>query len=186
MKKQKINFLLALIALTSLSFSSMDVKAQSFEMGDVDLNVQLGLGSTWYLGTYYSQVLPYISVSGDYALIDKWGPGIFGVGAIVGVVRYKWDWIYDDLKYTYFSFAPRATYHYQFVDKLDTYAGLVTGVEFVVVNDANSTYKENTGVNPIFSAFAGVKYYFTDNIAVMSEIYAYDIATFNAGICFKF
>ncbi|MBN2523850.1 MAG: hypothetical protein JXB24_11300 [Bacteroidales bacterium] len=193
MKKLKKSILITIAALFALSFTSSDLNAQSFEKGDIDVNFQVGFGTAWYYGTYYKMGLPFISVAGDYALKDDWGPGVFGVGAILGVstVKTRWDYgIYEyGYKYTHFSIAPRATYHYQFVDKLDTYGGIATGITIrsgKEYGDYTGYIADDSGVHFIITAFVGVKYYVTNSLAIMSEIYVYDLATFNIGIGLKF
>jgi hypothetical protein len=193
MKKLKKTIFFVLIALCALSFSSSEIKAQSFELGDFDLNAQIGFGSAWYYGSYYHMGLPFISVAGDFALKDEWGPGVFGIGGIIGIstVKTKYSYIGGDYgyKYTNFSIVPRATYHYQWVDKLDTYAGVATGITIrsgKEYGDYVLGITDDSGVRFVITAFAGAKYYLTDNFSVMAEIYVYDLAFFNIGVGFKF
>ncbi len=193
MKKISKRIFIALIVFCTLSFTSTNLNAQSFEKGDVDMNVQIGFGTTWYYGTYYKMGLPFISVACDYALRDDWGPGVLGVGALIGIntVKTRWDYgIYEyGYKYTQFSIVPRATYHYQFLDKLDTYGGIATGVTISSgkeYGDYPYDFTNDSGVRFVFTAFVGVKFYLTDNLSVMSELYVYDLAIFNIGIGLKF
>ena len=176
---------LALVLSGALSSS----QAQIFNKGDFDLNAQIGFGTSWYYSSYYKASLPFISVAGDYALIDEWGPGVFGVGALFGINTYKYDYYwgasYDEYKNTNISFVPRATYHYSFVDKLDTYGGVGTGIK-IRTYSGDYTSSVSNDVAFVFTVFAGAKYYFTENFAVMSEIYLYELAFFNLGVAFKF
>jgi hypothetical protein len=179
-------FAFALLLSGTLSTS----KAQIFNKGDFDLNAQIGFGTAWYYSSFYKASLPFISVAGDYALIDEWGPGVFGVGAILGINTLKYDYYWgigsDEYKNTNISIAPRATYHYSFVDKLDTYAGIASGIKIRTYSGDYVGSSVSNDVAFIFTAFAGAKYFFTDNFAVMSEIYVYDLAIFNIGVSFKF
>lgn len=185
-------FAVALTLVLTTTFNSSE--AQIFNVGDIDLNAQIGFGTAWYVSSY-SASMPLISIAGDYAMRDDWGPGVFGVGALVGINTIKSSYtygIYGDYGYkqTNFFIVPRATYHYQFVDKLDTYAGVATGIEISVDKEygdwpSGYTQSSNAGVGVVVSAFAGVKYYFTDNFAVMSELYVYDLAIFNIGVSLK-
>ncbi|MGD2033969.1 MAG: outer membrane beta-barrel protein [Bacteroidales bacterium] len=193
MKKLKKSTLIAAIALVAISFASSNLNAQSFEKSDFDLNFQVGFGHAWYYGTYYKGGLPFISVGADYALRDDWGPGVFGIGGVVGVSTVKTEYSYYNgtygYRYTSFSIVPRATYHYQFIDKLDTYAGVATGITIrsgKEYGDYPYDIPDDSGARFVISAFAGVKYYLTDNFSVMSEIYVYDLATFNIGVGLKF
>ena len=183
---------ITLIALCTTLFTT-NVNAQSFEKGDFDLNATIGFGNAWYYGTYYHMGLPFIAVAADYGLKEDWGPGVFGIGGVIGIstVKTKYSYIGADYgyKYTNFSIVPRATYHYQFVDKLDTYAGVATGITIrsgKEYGDYPLGAPDDSGVRFVITAFVGAKYYLTDNLAVMSEIYVYDLAIFNIGVGFKF
>lgn len=187
-------FTIALTMVLTTTFNSSE--AQIFNKNDIDLNAQVGFGTTWYLGgSYYKASMPLISVAGDYALRDDWGPGVFGVGALIGISSHKWEYSYIGYgdygyRYTDFFIVPRATYHYQFVDKLDTYAGIATGLDITRAKEFGDWYpgyepSSDAGVGVVVTAFAGVKYYFTDNFSVMSELYVYDLAIFNIGVSLK-
>ena len=185
---KKSNFiLLSTIVLFILSVNNVSAKgSEIFSVGDNNLNIQLGAGNTWYHGSYYHTSLPQFSVSFDHGLRDDWGPGIFGVGAFASVATYKYTYYAsDDYRVTEFNIAARATYHYQFFDKVDTYGGVIAGVN-IVRDNISGSYDSEEGIYPMGSVFAGIKYYFNDKISVMSELYAYDVAFFNIGFGFKF
>ncbi len=187
MKKLRNSILITLFALCALSFTTTNLNAQSFEQGDFDVQMTVGFGTAWYYSSYYKMGLPLIAVGADYALIDHWGPGVFGVGAIFGINTYKFGNYYatsNDFKETDISILPRATYHYQFVDKLDTYGGVGLGFK-IRTYSADYAYFSNS-TDFIFTVFVGAKYYLTDKFSVMSEIYVYDMAIFNIGVGFKF
>jgi hypothetical protein len=181
------SFLLLGSAILMLSFNPADAKNDVFAKGDNNLNFQLGLGNMYY-GSYYRTSLPQISISYDRGLRDDWGPGIFGVGAFVSVATYKYGWHgyynYSDFRITSFNIAARATYHYQLVEKLDTYGGAIAGIN---IQSDNVDYYESKGASPMGAVFVGVKYYFKDNLSVMSELYAGStVAFFNVGLSLKF
>jgi hypothetical protein len=191
---KRLRTITVVAAVAALSFSFNAANAQIFVKGSTDLNLQIGFGTTWYLSSYYHTSLPLISVGMDYGLREDWGPGVFGIGGIIGLSTSKYEYGYlgydYGYKYTNFVIAPRATYHYQFIDKLDTYGGVVTGIEIVSgkeYGDWITGYEPSSdaGVNVVFTAFAGAKYYLTESFAVMSEIYVYDLALFNIGVCLK-
>lgn len=186
MKKSRF-IVLSVLVLFLLSAGTVQAKkGEIFAVGDNNLNIQLGAGNTWYHGSYYKTSLPQFSVSFDHGLRDDWGPGIFGVGAFASVATYKYTYYTsDDYRVTEFNIAGRATYHYQFFDKVDTYGGVVAGIN-IVRDNIDGIYESEEGVFPMGSVFAGIKYYFSNNISVMSELYAYDVAFFNIGIGLKF
>jgi hypothetical protein len=193
MKKIKL-FLLAGAVMLMFSFNPANAKNDVFAKGDKAVNLQIGLLSTWYLGgAGYHSSMPQISISGDYALRDDWGPGVFGVGAFIGYHSYKYKYgvIGSDYgwKYTRFHIASRATYHYQFVDKLDTYAGVMLGVTIDRAKwygGVNSNYTSDAGASLLSTVFAGARYYLTDNFSVMAELCIYDVALLNLGVSLKF
>jgi hypothetical protein len=184
MKKTKLIFFITL-TLAILSIGTANArKGDIFAVGDNNLNIQLGIGN-WYYDTYYHSSLPQFSISFDHGLRDDWGPGIFGVGAFVSAATYRYSNSYYDSNYraSAFTIAARASYHYQFFDKVDTYGGLIGGIQIRGNNIPNNS---DEGVYPAGSIFAGIKYYFSNNISVMSELHAGNVAFFNIGIGFKF
>jgi hypothetical protein len=149
----------------------------------------IGFGSPWvYLNSYHT-VLPPVALSFDYGFRDDIGPGILSIGGMLGATTYRdraSSFTYG-YKSTTAIIALRGTYHYQFIDQLDTYAGVHLGLRF-------ESWKEygiivlveprDFNVRPVFNLFAGAKYYVTDQIALMLEL-GYSIAFINAGVCIR-
>lgn len=117
-----------------------------------------------------------------------------GVGGYLGFAGSKYEQFYSGYgiygwRYNYTVIGARGTVHYPFVDKLDTYAGVMLGFNIV-------SYKEigdrppGLGVgsaqssSPSISPYVGGRYYFTENFAGMAEI-GYGIAYLNIGIALK-
>ncbi len=191
MKKQ---ILLAL----SIFFIGFSVNGQDslFNKGDKVLNLGIGLGSTLYSGSYYSTKIPPLSASLEYGLIDN----LFeveklnlGVGGYVGFSssQYKYSWYNTNYgwNYTYIIIGARGSLHYQVIDGLDTYAGLMVGPKIVVSSefgDWGEVETHSTAANSgLFSAFYfGARYYINDKLAVMGEL-GYGISYLNLGIAFK-
>jgi len=152
----------------------------------------LGLGSTYYpLGSAYKTTIPPVFITGDYCLREDLGPGNLGIGGYIGFSGYKYDYAFDDwyVKYNTFIIAGRGTYHFvDLVDKLDLYGGILLGAEIVShrdnFNDDTFDYSYNSS-GLAYSLFAGARYFFTDNIAVMGEL-GYGIAVLSLGVSFKF
>jgi len=189
MKKINLTFfpVLALLVLTMGTANAK--KGDIFSVGDNNLNIQLGAGNNWYYDNYYHTSLPQLSVSYDYGLRDDWGPGVFGIGAFVSLCSYRYSYPHTDNDYrvSEFNLAGRSTYHYQFFDRVDTYGGIVLGLKFKTDNiPENDIYDNEEGIWPMGAILAGIKYYFTDNFSVMSELYAGQVAFFNIGIGLKF
>ena len=86
-----------------------------------------------------------------------------------------------------YSLEHAGTYHFvDLVDKLDLYGGITLGAKIYTYSyyggyeDSN---KASMGLLDEF--FAGARYYFTDNFAVMGEL-GYGIAWLKAGVSLKF
>lgn len=193
MKSRKTSLALIFSALLTFSFTTSN--AQIFEVGAKDLNFQLGFGSNWYYSySSYTSSMPLISVGFDYGLKDDLGPGVLGIGGLVGYKSFKYDYNWGfgtgEWKYSVITIAPRGTYHYQFTDKLDTYGGLLLGFDFESFkwtgDDITGIGNESdTDLTVYVSLFVGGKYYVTEKLAVMSEIYIVRPASFNLGVSLR-
>ncbi|MBA7565650.1 hypothetical protein ES708_07335 [subsurface metagenome] len=62
MKNMKKSILIAIVAIFAISFTNLNLKAQSFEQGDIDVNFQIGFGTVWYYSGVYKMGLPLISL----------------------------------------------------------------------------------------------------------------------------
>jgi hypothetical protein len=190
MKKKNFVLMIAVSALL-LTSVNINVNAQKFEKGNIDANLMFGGITFW--GTGYHMSMPLISISGDYGLKDDWGPGVFGVGAYLGIASYKYKYTSDyGFKYTEIVFAPRATYHYQFIKKLDTYGGVSIGIRIQRGKEYGTYYglggyapTASSSVFGLGSIFVGAKYYFTNNFAAMGEV-GFGTALLNIGVSWKF
>ncbi len=95
--------------------------------------------------------------------------------AQVSTSRSKW-------KYNKFIIGPRGYLHYSFLNNLDTYAGLMLGLDFVSWGSGNTDYN---ATDFAWGLFIGGRYYFTDNLAGMLEL-GYGATYANIGIAYKF
>lgn len=161
--------------------------AQSFNKGDVVLNLGVGFGNTLY-GSGYKMTVPPLSASFEYGIVDNLfdEKSSIGVGGYFGYAASKYDWHNVDYKISSAIIGARGSFHYSFVEKLDTYTGLSLGYNIVSHKD-----KDNNGWDGVKSSalylgwYAGARYYFTDSFAVMGEV-GYDVAYLNVGVAFKF
>ena len=154
--------------------------------GDFFLNVQGGFFSEYSGGIG-------ANVSGDYVLVNSWWKGHFSVG---GFLEFNQstdkDWVPGvDMKYTNFAIMARATYGLNITDKFEVHAGAMTGPVFHSwkYEGNNSSYKDDDDKEAVFggAGFAGVRYFFSDNFAVTSELIGGTHLTyFNVGVTFKF
>jgi len=195
MKKimKKIIFTLAVMfACVSASIAQDD----AFGKGSKVLNLGVGLGS-YIGGSGYKSTMPPIVLSGEYgltdALIKKTGKGYVGVGGYLAYTANKYSWgDYDGKdagwKYSYIIVGARGAFHYQFVDKLDTYAGVMLGYNIASTSAYGPTGWSGAG-NSVggftYSSFVGARYYFNDKFAAFAEV-GYGIAALELGLAIKF
>lgn len=182
-----------LMLLSVVLFAASQLMAQdpSFQKGDNVINLGIGLGSPIYHGAGYKMAVPPISASYEMGIVD----GILkkaavGVGAYLGYASYKWEYDNDNWGYKYSDFiiGARGAFHYPFLDKLDTYAGLVIGWRISSTSEFGTVIPDlySTKGGGFYTAeFIGARYYFVNNFAAFAEI-GYGISWFNLGVSFKF
>jgi hypothetical protein len=135
-----------------------------------------------------------LSISYERGIIDNLfdDKSSLGVGAYLGYAGNKSELTSGGTvfgwKYNYTIFGVRGALHYQLVDKLDTYAGLMLGYNSVSssyygTNDVAGTAATASGLG--WSLFLGGRYYFSDNIGAFAEL-GYGIAYLQLGVTFKF
>ena len=175
---KKVLFVLA-FALIGLTYSA---HAQ-FEKGQVDANIGLGLGASFATGTVD---LPPVSLALDFGISDNLSLGAYlGYSASTDEfagfgTSYSW-------KYTYLIVGARGAYHFDLMDKLDTYAGVMLGYNVASVKyDGPGAAPASPSAGGIaYSGFAGARYHFGDTFGVYAEL-GYGIALLNAGLTLKF
>ena len=178
-------FILAAFMLAAVSSQAQDV----FKKGDNLVGAQIGIGSGLAASVTYER-----------AVVDNLfdGKGSIGVGGYLGYLHdkdsYKMEgfeagWKYDDI-----IVGARGNLHYQFIDRLDTYAGLMLGYEIVNAKVYGKGFdgESMTGLNAdadasgfAFSIHVGTRYYFTENFAAGVEL-CYGVSYANVGIAYKF
>lgn len=182
--------------LTVLIFSAGALNAQIFSKGSQVINAGIGFGHTYLGGVGYSIGLPAITASYEHGVVDipisSDLDGAISVGGFLGYANssYRYSFWSDDLKYVYNSFliSARGNFHFVFHEKFDPYAGIHLG--FLLVNgkwkgdgappgvwDAQSSRFSGGG-------YVGGRYYFSDAIAVYSEL-GWMLAYFHVGVSFK-
>lgn len=184
-----------LLIIACAFFSIQLATAQDFSKGDFVINAGIGFGSTLHTGSGMKTTVPPISASLEYCLIDNLFDenSAIGIGGVIGYSAQKYEYDYPyigkfETKYSDFLIGARGTFHYQFVDKLDTYAGIVLAYDIVSTSSSSSHSSINynaDGSSFFAGAYVGARYYFTNNFAAMAEL-GYDIAVFKVGVAFKF
>jgi len=147
----------------------MGASAQNtFNKGDKVLHAGIGVGNTF---SGYSSMIP-IAASFEVGIKDNLfdDKSSLGVGGYFGFAsKDGWTFLYP---------GARAALHYQFVDKLDTYAGLMLGIRSWSGHGWSYT-------DFIIPFFLGARYYFADNIGGFAEL-GHGIAYLQLGVSIKF
>jgi hypothetical protein len=175
--------LVLLLFAVVFSLTQLVAQTPSFLRGDKVLNLGIGIGSTPYYGFNPAALF---SASFEVGIIDNiLEKAAVGVGGFFGVSPYK---PYSDLRATNFMFGAKGSFHYPFVSKLDTYAGLMMGYSVSSVNYSGlgpNHYASSGGFVSILNA--GARYYFSNSFAAMSELgLGYGSVHLSFGVAFKF
>ncbi len=186
---RKLILLTALIVLTgTASFAQFEKNSQAFNLG-------IGIGNTGGFGSYYSGFLPSASASYEHGIVEiPMGSdltGVISVGGYLGwsMSKYGYDtWGNDDYYLTTnFIIAVRGNYHFVFHDQFDPYAGIALGGNIEASKwhgdgpDPDIDYASST---PYGGAYAGARWFFTDNFAVYAEV-GWLISVLNFGVTLK-
>lgn len=154
---------------------------RGFKEGQSDVNVGIGFLSIGLLGDVS---VPPLSLSYEYGITKN-----IGVGAYVGYTASTNNGVSlfgitsPSVDYTYFIVAARGSYHFKWIDNVDTYAGAMAGYNSITVSSESGT--NDTG-SPIFSSvFGGARYHFTKNLGAFLEV-GYGVAAINLGLTAKF
>lgn len=179
------------LTLTALlAFGFLMLNAQVVSKGDKIINLGVGLGTALYSGTGYTGSVPPVSGSLEVVVKDDLfgGPGALGLGGYVGYSAYKWEYMGWGYKYSNIIVGGRGYVHYNLVDKLDTYGGLMLGYNIATSKEFGNSipgYDYNNSVGGIiWSGFIGGRYFFNDKFAGMVELGS-GIAYLNLGIALK-
>ena len=175
-------FLVVFLTLCGFTWNA-SAQEEAFNKGDMVINAGVGLGS-YISDKGFSMSVPPISASLEYGIVDLFdGRGGIGIGGYAGYLLRKSDIKdIDDFNVGDFIIGPRGLFHYQFVEKLDTYAGLLIGYDIVSYSEKGA----NLSGSGFYSAFfIGARYYVTDNFGVFGEL-GYGISPLQLGLTYKF
>jgi hypothetical protein len=174
--------------------SSLSLQAQNiFSKRDMVANAGMGFGGTNAFGFL-------MSGSFDYGIIDH----LFDEKSSLGIGGFLGYSVHDH-KFTYISttqfnngwkeknliLGARGALHYQFVDKLDTYGGLMLGYNIVspkYYGDWSEVIRTNPNSTVVSSIFVGGRYYITNHIGAFSELgFGYGLYYYlQIGVSFRF
>jgi len=182
---KKILFAKVLVVfLTLLGFhQNASSQTEVIDKGHMILNVGIGAGNYISHPGYSVKLFPFVA-SLEYGIVDMFDSrGGIGIG---GYTSYTLFGAKDknrlNQKVSDLIVGVRGMFHYQFVEKLDTYAGVMLGYDVVSFNHPDSTLSGSTFRPGIF---AGVRYYITNNFGVFAEL-GYNTAPLELGVCYEF
>lgn len=189
---KKIFLLSLFVAACSLQLAAQE---PTFVKGDKVVNLGIGLGSIYYSGLGYKTVIPPVSASFEMGILDGIAEkGSIGVGGYLGISSHKWESVYTYLgdtygyKFTNIIIGARGVFHYPFVEKLDTYTGLMLGYDINIDKEYGNYYPGSDYVSGhsglTYQWYVGGRYYFTESLAGMLEL-GYGISYLNLGVAFK-
>lgn len=161
-----------------------------FDVGTNVVNLGIGLGSRYSYGFGgfggNSSVSPAVSVSFERGILPI-GPGILGVGGIIGYQSASYEYSGFKDKFTDLIVMVRGAFHYPVTSQFDAYAGVGIGVRRLSYSSNYSgPYTVDYGSTGATSGlFVGGRYYFTPSIGAFAEL-GYDQTYLKAGLAVKF
>ncbi len=186
-----------LLATASIVFFNANAGVNGIEVaqkGDMDLGLMIGIPPT------KNAKLPTVSLDASWVLTsgfidtNTFGEnGAVDLGFYYGFTPYGEESGHITQKTFQNCMLARSAFHFQFVKNLDTYLGILTGINLWSWSweDENSN-QDNSGTDTkgVFGAYTGAKYYFSEKFAVKME-FADDfiegnIPSIAMGVSFKF
>ncbi len=174
------------LAVLALVGSASLANAQEiFSKGTSAVNVGVGIGS------YLSDLsIPPLSVSLDYGVADNLingNNGSISLGGYIGYTASSSTYFGSKFNASYTILGARGAFHYQFIPKLDTYAGLMLGYNIASSSWSGVEYNTHASASSgvALGGYFGARYFFTENIGAFAEL-GYSIAYLNLGATFKF
>lgn len=174
-----------------ICFSTGAVAQNTFAKGDKVLNLGIGLGSTLYSGGYYTSKIPPLSASFEAGVKDNLfdEKSSLGIGGYLGFTGAKWEYGDWGFKYSSIIIGVRGVLHYQLIDKMDTYTGVLLGYNIVTSKEFGTAlggYNYTSSASGVaWSWFVGGRYWFSEKFAGMLEL-GYGISYLNLGVALKF
>lgn len=171
-----------LLALVAVLMLGTGLQAQITKKGEVDLN--LGIGVRGHYTSHFHLLVPPISASADFCIVD----GLINNRAGVNIGPYIGNTLY---RYKDHSFVEtlnclrmgvRGSFHFTPVKNLDTYAGVTNGIALRMYD--YEIAEDEVRANYMFEGFIGVRYFFAPSIAVFAET-GYGESWFTVGFSFK-
>lgn len=193
--KKRMSLFSVIIMLCSIGIRYANAGTPEFSLADREkcfnessrlINAGIGMGKHYYVGTgsYSSFTSPSFCFSYEQPWPKRIGPGYLGVGGYLGYQNSHYRTLssgyYYEHSWNYMMITGRAAYHWDVLnsEKAEVYAGTLVGIRAQLYNyetndlGPNSNiykYSRGGGAFPVFSMFAGARWYFAKNIAVYGE-----------------
>jgi hypothetical protein len=174
--------------LTSVNTDAQINKISVSQKGDFNLGLAIGAPTV----NGWDAVMPAISADASWVFLSEcintktFGKnGSVDLGIYYGFSAYKQDnpvRISEESRLLYHSVLFRSAFHFQFMEKLDTYAGIMSGAN-IRSYFGNTLNKE---VSFAYNLYAGAKYYFSPRFAGKLEFIEDFTPWLSVGVNFKF
>ncbi len=195
--------LTGMVALLTAGISVQANAQNTFKKGTSVASALLGLSANF--SSYSSTLVPPLQLTYEYALVDNLlnGKASIGVGGTVGYSASRFSTVgfltnVSSIKQYLHSalVGARASFHYQFVSKLDAYAGITLGANIhsssVSMKEAPSELEKevNKSTSSTSAGFGwgvhlGGRYYFNQNWALNAEL-GYGFSILAIGATYRF
>ena len=179
------NLIYSLIAACFFMLNTADAQTPMVKGNNL---VMAGLGIGGYGRSVSSTVSPTFMATFQRGIVNDLGPGNLSVGGTIAVKTGTYDGFSTDVRWNYFAFAGRASYHPHFVksEKFDLFGGLGLGYY-----SANAKV-EGFGDVGIASASAiaitfhlGARYAINEKFGVWAEL-GTELSLLSGGVSYSF
>lgn len=179
------------LILAGLAFPALNADAQIYEQGGSQLNIGIGIGST-FTGAGLKTTIPPLGISYEYGFKEKISGGVYlgyaGASQEVATFGGTWKWSYN-----YILLGARGSYHFDFLDtdKFDPYAGLLLGYNVASVSvekPAGYTGPDLTAASAggvVLGGHLGLRYHFNEKLGAFGEL-GYGVAFLQLGLTARF
>ena len=197
--KMKKILVLLVSAFVCLTASAKVSGIEDAKKGDFNLGLQLGLPAVdKFENGHDPSAIPNLSLDASWLLTSGFintkafgQNGAIDLGLYYGFCHYWYDDPGLEETLNQNLILCRSGFHFQFVPKLDTYAGAFAGANVWFWNaEYNGVETDNDDTDACFGLFTGAKYYFSDMFGAKVEL-GHDFNEDNyplisAGITFRF
>lgn len=175
-----ITIILASAMVNNAHAALPELTSQAFAKGDMVGSLTIGYG--WG----FSQ-----RIAVEYGVADGWlnDRASLGVGGAIGNCFRNYSYWGVGYMHDQIGLTAICSFHYQFIDKLDTYAQLGFGAGYSFYSWKDDYWGDSAYNNHVFFDFTGslgVRYYFTPKFAVNGEV-GYTAGSYiMGGVSYKF